>query len=330
MVDEIHRLMQRLGADNVTEEETPAINRDLQEEVIKVIAHRITKSGEFEFKLLFKSRSSHWVLDSNCDCEWLISDYLFIKRVKTAFVVCRVSTKDQAASTNLSLDGQETSIRYVIPTGVYERIKVVRIAQSAYKSIPHKLQAIGEAARAGDAIFVYRVDRLSRNIEKFIYWLKDLDERDVSVLAVLDQAAMVDGEDESSLTLDYRSKRLTFIQAVLDAEKEASILSNKMKVSMKRRRDRGDEAIGGLPYGKKFQRSNDGSNRLLVVIDPEVGYVCDIISRGIKNYSKKLRESMKSICQRVAVDLNSRDLRKRGRVWTCKMVSDMVQRYDLN
>lgn len=355
MVEQIRRMMEELSTAGQTGAESSARSRPIviedddpddykSYEITKIMDHRI-RNGEFEFKLRFKGGEVDWVADRDCNCEWLISQYLLAKGISTAFIICRVSTKEQAASTNLSLDGQEASIRELIPEGVYDRVKVLKIAQSAYRSIPKKMQCIGEAAVAGDAIFVYRVDRLSRNIEKYLYWLRDLDQRDVKITAVLDTSAMIDGapaegESHVNTSLDYRTKRLTFIQAVLDAEKESAILSQKSRVAVQRRLARGDEHVGGLAYGKKYQRSDDGTGRLIVVIDPELEEIQNFVTSKLGPKITKIQNSSKEagnlwtlhlpkLVDIVVKQLNGQGLLKRGRKWTRSMLYKFMGRQNI-
>lgn len=337
MVEHVRRLMEE---HSIRKKQKKAVVPDRFEtlcEVKAIMDHRQHK-GKLQFKLSFTMGKPEWVNDEDCLCEWLISQYLAEMKLSTAYIVCRVSTQEQAASTNLSMDGQEASIREVIPDGMYYRTKTVKIARSAYKSIPSQLVAIGEAANAGDAIYVYRVDRLSRNIIKFLAWLEDLNGRDVVIGAVLDQTTMIDGagpedEDESaSVLLDYRNKRLAFIQAVLDAHKEAAILSQKMTVSMKRRRDRGDEHVGGLPYGKRYKRADDGSGRQLLVPDDElqraVAKVRSISEKWSCAPRKRTEKTMKDQTS-VADTLNAEGYQLRGKDWTRASIAKLAKKNNI-
>lgn len=303
-------------------------------EVKKVLGHRVTVNGDFEFKLqLCQKRQTwtQWTPDAQCDCAWLIAAYLKSRNLRTAYIFCRVSTKDQAASNCLSLDGQESAIRNVCEG--YDRYKVVKISKSVYRKIPRELQAIGEAANAGDGLFVYRVDRLTRNLENFIFWLKELDERDVAIVSVLDTSAMVDGapaEMGETALLDYRSKRLTFLEHVLNAEKESAILSRKAKEAIEHRKARGDEGLGCPAFGKRFEREKE-TDRLLLRDDPEAmkqvelaNQIADELCLWTKNHSKT---GFKMRLVKIAKALNQRGGRNRGRKWNDKSVLSMLRRF---
>jgi DNA invertase Pin-like site-specific DNA recombinase len=297
-----------------------------QSTVEKVTRHRIV-SNQFQYYLTFSDGSCQWVRDDSTDCEWLIAGYNKTTNIRTAYAIVRVSTKQQAADNTLSLKGQMASIREKVGVG-YERLKVVSLAKSAYKSIPEKIQAVGEAANPGDTIIVYRVDRLSRNLVLSLGWLEDLNDRGVGVIAVIDAVAAIDGESEELVDrcLTYRENTLTFIQAVLDAQKEAKMLSNKMKRAIKERRERGDEAIGGLPYGRMYERSVDGSNRLLVTDDPEAQRVIDIIKKLWSDEYPMISNNTTKLASAVAAKLRAKGIKKKNRLWSVQMVRNVMKR----
>ncbi len=265
--------------------------------VIKVLAHRQNANGEFEFKVQWASdRRAEWVRDEDCNMGSLITDYLREKGIKTAYLFCRVSTKEQAGSTSLSLQAQETALRGAVP-GEFQRVRVFSISKSVYTSIPRVLRDIGEAAIQGDAILVWRVDRLSRNIIHYLDWCEDLAERGVTIYSQQDN-------------LSYTDDRLAFIQAIVEAQKEAMILGERVKAAFREKRRRGDERIGGLPYGKRYKRlmGPDGrTDRMVVVNDPTE---TDIIRRIRTSRTPALMAGL----------LNDAGIRKRGRKWTAGMV----------
>jgi DNA invertase Pin-like site-specific DNA recombinase len=292
-------------------------------EVKMVLTHRI-RGGKFEYKLVFTEKSVEWVADDSTDCEWLIAQYNKTRKIRTAYVIARVSTEQQAADNTLSLIGQVASIREKVGAG-YDRIKIVSIAKSAYKSIPQKIQIVGEAANQGDLIIVYRVDRLSRNLVLSLEWLENLNDRGVEVMAVIDAVTAIDGEaDDRCLT--YRDNTLTFIQAVLDGQKESKILSNKMKRAIRERQERGDEAIGGLPYGKKYHRSDDGSNRLLVVLDPEAQKVIETIKKLWSDCGTGFFMNTTKLASAVASKLRAKGVRKKNKAWSVQMIRNLIKK----
>lgn len=285
------------GEDAVEEEEEASSPNCT---VRRVLAHRQGAKGEFgefEFKVQWASdNSTEWVRDEDCNTGPLISDYLRSKGIKTAYLFCRVSTKEQAGSTSLSLQAQETALRGAVP-GEFQRVRVFSISKSAYTSIPRVLQEIGEAAIEGDAIMVWRVDRLSRNIIHYLDWCEDLADRGITIYSQQDN-------------LSYIDDRLAFIQAIVEAQKEAMVLGERVKAAFREKRRRGDERIGNLPYGKRYKRlmGPDGrTDRMVVVNDP---LETDIIRRIRTSQTPALMAGL----------LNDAGIRKRGRKWTAGMV----------
>ena len=265
--------------------------------VRKVLTHRQGANGEFEFKVQWASdKSTEWVRDEDCNTGPLISNYLHTNKIKTAYLFCRVSTKEQAGSTSLSLQAQETALRGAVP-GEFQRVRVFSISKSAYTSIPRVLKEIGEAAMEGDAIMVWRVDRLSRNIIHYLDWCEDLADRGITIYSQQDN-------------LSYTDDRLAFIQAIVEAQKEAMIIGERVKAAFREKRRRGDERIGNLPYGKRYKRlmGPDGrTDRMVVVNDPNE---TDIIRRIRTSQAPALMAGL----------LNDTGIRKRGRKWTAGMV----------
>lgn len=246
------------------------------EEVMKVFNHKI-KNGIWWFALLFKDKIEVWIQDTNCDCEWMISNYLSTKNINTTYVFCRVSTRSQVGENHVSLDAQEEELKKIAKEKTpNNRIKVIKVVGSAYRDIPKQLLDIGESCYEGDSIFVYRVDRLSRNVIKYLNWIDELNDNNISIYSLSEK-------------LYYNDNKLEFIQAIVDSNKESKKIGDRIRMGIKRKRDRGDESIGRLPYGKKYKRVDNGS--LVVVNDEEVIDLIETINNSKlshANIAKKL------------------------------------------
>ena len=270
-------------------------------EIRSIHNHRVNAQGEFEFRVCWANdRTREWVKDSDCNTGPLISEYLQLKGIKTAYLFCRVSTKDQASCTSLSLQAQEMALRGTIPPE-YTRTRVFSISQSAYRRIPRTLADIGEAANPGDMIMVWRVDRLSRNIVTYLEWCEELVNRGVVLYSQQD-------------AITYNNDRISFIQAIVDAQKEAIVLGQRVKAALTEKRRRGDEHIGGLPYGKRYRRvvGGDGrTQRMVVVTDDDE---TEVIRRVRASPTPRL----------MAAELNNAGIRKRGRKWNTAMVNRLL------
>ena len=275
-------------------------------EVESVLNHTITKHG-FIFNIKFKGiKNTDWIKDDDCDCEYLISKYLNEKNIKTAYLICRVSTKEQTSCTSTSLEAQEDELKKAL-IGVhyiYDRIKVYKISSSAYKNVPRVLMDLEQCLYEGDSLWVWRVDRLSRNIIKYIDLLERLDNNNVDINAYTE-------------TMNYRKNKLDFIQKIVDAQKESHAIGERVKLSYKMKRDRGDEAVGGLPFGKKYKNifNQDKTKvvRKIVVINDEENNIIQLV----KNSTMSLSD--------LVIHLNNSGITKRGRKWTLSMVMRIKQ-----
>lgn len=303
LADQIQQFMAQLQVAqpmDVTEQEDVDDNGTIPwvEEVTKVMNHRV-RQGKWEFRLQFPS-GIEWIPEDRCACPELIAAYLARKNIQTIHLFCRVSTKEQTSCESTSLPLQEARLREAAELlNSDARLVVHKISGSAYQRIPPSLVEVGEMTSRGDTIMVWRVDRLSRNIVGYLSWLEGLNDRGVNIVAHQEK-------------LSYRANKLDFIQGIVNSQKEAEILGSRIKNSYEYRRERGDEAVGRLPWGKKYHRilNTDGTQtvRKVVIDDPqEIG-----ITRMIK-FSRATPGSL-------ADKLNREGKFKRGRRWSAMMV----------
>ena len=300
ILSQMQAYMERLKLSSTQPESSTNEEEEVDEmemEVSGVYDHRISPEGIWQFKVGWKKlRTREWVDDCDCLCELEISKYLKGKSIRTAYLFCRVSTADQATTVNVSLQGQESELRRAAEAQkMYDRIRVYSISQSAYKNIPKALRKIGDACLPEDGIFVWRVDRLSRNIVKYLSWMEDLNDRNVTLYSHQEN-------------ISYSKNKLEFLQAVLDAQKEAALLGERIKMSYRMKKERGDEKVGSLPYGKKYHRilTTDGSTFKKIVVDnPEEMAIIDRIMAS-KDFSPS----------EMAILLNAEGIKKRGRSWS--------------
>lgn len=310
MLSQVRKYMEQLSVQDevplsVQDEKQSEIIVTKQYEVKKVINARSTDNNNWEFRIIFKDGTVEWVKDQDCSCEQKIAQYLSHKGIRTAYLFCRVSTKEQASNTSTSLESQKSELfKAVLQNPQYKRIRVYNISRSAYKSIPSIMKRVGDSALTGDAIWIWRVDRLSRNIVKYLNWLETLAAKDIDIYSQSEQC-------------HYGKNKLRFIQGILDAQKEAEVLGERVKLSYKRKRERGDEHIGCLPYGKKYQRllSADKKKTLRqVVVDN------DFEQAILKNIiDSRDKETPKVTADR----LNREGKLKKRKYWN----SEMIKRY---
>lgn len=291
--------------------EDVVVETSIETEVGRVVNHRINRDGTWSFRVRWKgygSRDDEWVLDSDCNCEKKIAEYMNIVALKTIYCFCRVSSKSQSGVNHVSLPAQA---RRLIRDARSQRenqsvrIKVFKVTGSAYSRIPTKLAQIGEAANEGDTIMVYRADRLSRNIIRYLSWMEDLSERGVRFFATDDNLWY-------HRDLDQKDK-LDFIQAVVTAHRESAVLSRRILASVEERRERGDEHIGGLAYGKMYQRQADG--HLTVVENPYEKATIVRICRSDSDHPV------------MAETLNREGNKKRNKKWNSGMVKYIREKH---
>jgi DNA invertase Pin-like site-specific DNA recombinase len=308
--DEVHeRLVQMLISDAGSEMEVERKRKEpsrpgQQCEINRVVDHRITARGVWQFHIQFKGhdRVTEWVDDCDCDCEKSINEYLAGTGVpRTVYSFCRVSSKKQTGPRHVSLEAQEQRIHQTIQR-MYGanpgRVKNIRLSASAYRGIPSALARIGAAARAGDAIFIYRIDRLSRNIFKYLAFLEELNDRGVQIYAV----------DEG---MWYHERRLNFMQGILDANKEAEIIGRRVKSSLEYLKSIGREYSGTTAYGWRMIRNQ--ANHLVQTKDSEEQGVIRRIKQWGSGY------------QTIADHLNREGITKRGKRWNAGMIRYVIQ-----
>ena len=286
------------------------VDEYVEAEVKSVIGHRVLQGGRWEFNIKFTGGYTEWVPDDECRCEEKITAYLNAKApgVKTIHIVCRVSTKSQTSCTSTSLEGQEKEIKDGISGGSENtRLRVHKISNSAYKGIPKTMRNIGRSVRRGDEIIVWRVDRLSRNIVLFMQWLEDLRKRGIEIKSQVEK-------------LSYSKQRLEFIQKIVDAQKEAEALGQRIKLSYKQKRERGDDRIGGLPYGYKYHRLMN-RQRTQVIRKAVIPHQNEqsLIARIFAS---------KDSASEIAEQLNSGSVKKRGKKWNRTMILRIRNSYE--
>lgn len=315
MVDEVRRFMASLSMTDANSEVKDDRDREqkypsndskcdsesegddvyVEDEVSRVCDHKILSDGKWQFKLQFKNdKCQYWIDDDDCNCEKLIAEYLARLGVYTAYLICRVSTKTQTGPGTVSLEAQEAALRKAVDNDKYRRIKVIYISASAYKGIPVQLQNIAEVIQSRSMMMFYRVDRLSRNIFKYLDWLEDLYKRDVVLRSIREN-------------LDYSTNKLEFLRLLLLAQQESKLLGDKIRAANQYKRERGDEHIGCLPYGKRYYTKSDGSKG--VENNPE----------EIKVY-QRVQEYKGEDLDKLAAQLNREGIKKRGRTWNKTMV----------
>lgn len=222
---------------------------------------------------------------------------------KTLYIVCRVSSATQVGENHTSMDIQEQELRKYARDfyGDYN-VVVVRITGSAFKRIPRQLTDLSLAS--GDILLVYRLDRLGRNIYEYVNWIRNLATRGVDFVSFVER-------------ISYSKNELEFIQGILDANKEAKHISDRVKDSVRYRRENG-HYVGSCPYGKMavIEDVNPTTGRGVrkLAQNPDEAKVIQIIKERFEGESSTL----------VAEYLNSKNIKKRGCSWSARSVLSVV------
>lgn len=304
-----------------------AFSEGEEKRVTKVYNHEVDeKTGEYFFEVGHRYNETFWAKDSDCDtgCEPLVRQYLRDAGVdvRTVYCFCRVSSERQAGPGHVSHEVQAAEL-HRMARGLYgpdARVKICKITASAYRSIPQALLDIASCTVQGDAILVYRVDRLSRNLFKGPGTMRPKANRkqqfaSMTFLEFLETLSRQGVEIRSFVgALDYSRNPEEFVSRILAAQMESRALGDKIRDSIRFRRARGDEKIGQVPFGKRLVRENGQPNgRLVVQANPE--------EVALRERVRKMRARMTP--QAVADKLNEEGVLKRGRKWSVLMVKNI-------
>jgi DNA invertase Pin-like site-specific DNA recombinase len=268
-------------------------------EAKKILDHQVDEEGWW-FLIKFSDGSKLWIKDEGTNCEWLISHYLENLDIDTIYIICRVSSKGQVGEDHVSLDAQESELRIVASTMFPDkkRIKVKKFFASAYKKLPREIVQVGDACKGEDVIMVYRIDRLTRYVD-CLPWLYQLNDCGVKIYSHSEQIC-------------FDTHKNDFIQGVLNAEKESILLGERIKMSIRRRRERGDEVFGRTSFGKRSRKTETGK----IVLEDNYEELTLI---------KRIKYNMKGSDSFIANNLNNRKILKRGKMWNSGMISRIKQ-----
>lgn len=284
---------------------------DIEYEVKAIEGHRFTStstpSASIEYKVKWDTNQTSWVSEENCNCDKLISAYCKTNNIKTAYLMCRVSTQTQTGEECVSLDAQESELRHKANLMPIQRIKVVKYYGSAFKKMPTELEQLKEYVNKYDIVMVYRVDRLSRNVCSAIVWADYMTTKDVLIYAL--------SED-----IYYTTHKNVFRQYLLNAENEGVMIGSRIKMAIKLRKEQGNYRHK-LQYGKRYKTNvclgSDGNQKTSAEVEDNPGEtaVINCIRQYINNFSAR------DIAQR----LNNKNCLKRGRKWNTSMVKYVLR-----
>lgn len=201
----------------------------------------------------------------------------FKNKFSQAIIYSRVSTKSQNDDNSSSLLTQNTQIRQFL---IKNKMSINNINEfydvgSGYKKF-EKLTNLNRAIefiqnnkyfKKKTLFIINDISRFSRNIVNAVELLKLFEKNNVVVYSLMDQL-WYNNED-------YGMHKYHFMEKIISSEKFSFELSQKMKNSVRTRKQRGD-VFGKAPYGyesyreggvRKFRKSNTEINEIKQILN---------------------------------------------------------------
>lgn len=178
--------------------------------------------------------------------------------VKNALIYCRVSSKNQNTADSTSLKSQEDICKKYCAENALQVTNIIHDVKSASKKGGIKTQIFSyiknyKKKSYNEHIVVYSGDRFSRNTSIGSQLIDLAKEKNLTIHFVRD-----------GFTSSNDTQMIHMKQTIISAETEALIHSKRIKISIEKRRQRG-ELIGQPEYGFRKKKINNKSTK---VIDP--------------------------------------------------------------
>ena len=168
------------------------------------------------------------------------------------------------------------------------------------------LRHLLDMASRGHTIFVYDASRFSRDIAGSLAMLKEVDERGIRLYFVKEKITYP-GNASQRFQLRSHLNAATFM---------SELLSERVRESVRYRRDRGGYVGGVAPFGYTTERGEDGIRRK--VADPAEMVLVHNICRAYRRSGK---------CASVAMGMHRRDTKIRGRPASTGAVRRIVKHF---
>lgn len=148
-------------------------------------------------------------------------------------IYCRVSSAKQGEKDCVSLEAQEAKIKDFCKSQKGEIISsphklIIHEIGSAFYAQQPKLKMALQELKEGDQIYVYSYDRLSRNMQRFLSLLEDLEKRKIKLISATEP-------------IDYSqaSGRMHLMTVIANAECQSRTISQKVKTAYQYRKTNG-------------------------------------------------------------------------------------------
>lgn len=242
---------------------------------------------------------------------------------KNAIIYCRLSKsnkKDNEVSTGKnnekSLDSQENECVNFCKDNNLKVLKVVREICSAYanhkKNKQIELEKILDNITSNDVLIVWEISRFSRNIIDGTRRINIIRSKRSGIYIVNDRCGY-------PMTCEYSD----IIRRIIYAQQESDIISERIRRSIRTKRDIGSYIGSFAPYGKKIIRDNNNILKL-ETNDYEQSIIKEIIEYydNGKNYDE------------IFEILKKNNTLKRKKQWTInsikKIIRDNTRKFDMS
>jgi len=211
-----------------------ALNR---KESCKIINHEITNVGKLIYTCVTTGLPETYAWKVSAFDTYLLEIWNHHEYINTKFppainyVYVRVSTRKQSGHNHVSLETQISEINKAIINKGIPTIIIDEIG-SAYAPRQKKLTNLIDILRPSDTIYVYSIDRLSRNLLFGVMVINKIYNKNATLEVV-----------NEGISTKTDTQRAHILRGILDAELQSSIMSNKIKDALKLRHPYGYRKI---------------------------------------------------------------------------------------
>lgn len=229
------------------------------------------------------------------------------------YIYSRVSTIAQSLDSRFGLDSQELICENYLKDIYNFDNKSIETDVNYYCDIGssysnpkslHQLNLMVKELKCNSLILISEISRLGRNLRQVINLLKNIEDKNCWVISVNEGLCF------------NKSKLINkqFYQKIIDAEREADLISIRTKNAYNVIREKGGY-IGSTPYGKKKIKSN--GKTILIDNTDEINIIKLSIElfRQFSNY------------RIVAEKLNDNNIKKRNMLWTRYSVGSIIKKH---
>lgn len=286
---------------------------------VKIIDSRV-EDGVLQFKVLWRGyKDPTWEPSYNLRHRTDLIDkfkesYLFegLRLENRIWIYCRISSEKQNLPDHTSLLVQERiCLNFIRENRWRGEVRVIKEVMSAKNMKKQRnLNEIFHEAASGDKILFHDTSRFSRNTSDGLNFLQELSNRGVSITFVKER-----------LSYDNPQNRQFIRQKLSAAQAYSEEQSERVKASIKFRKERGDFMGRSAPFGFKVVREphEQGRTRRTIVPDPQEMEIVEFIR-------SKSKGSVLG-ANKIATDLNQRGISLRGRKITFKDVQNIITRF---